>query len=55
MCATDQVHVMFLQEPRDNVWAKGERNTAVILTPAGDILVRVRPQEIAEEATVGDL
>ena len=51
----DEVHVVFLQEAGDDVWAKGERDTAVVLGPAGDVLVRIGPEQIAEETAVGDL
>lgn len=51
----DEVHVMFLQEARYDVWTKGEGNTAVVFTPAGDILIRVRPEQIAKETAVGNL
>jgi hypothetical protein len=51
----DEVHVVFLQEARDDIWAEREGDTAIVLGPAGDVLVGVRPQEIAEEAAVGDL
>ncbi len=46
---------MFLQEAGHDVWAKGERDTAVVLGPAGDVLVGVGPEQIAEETAVGDL
>lgn len=51
----DEVHVVFLQEAGDDVWAKGEGDAAVVLGPAGDVLVRIGPEQIAEEAAVGDL
>lgn len=51
----DQVHVVFLEESRDNIRAEGERDTTVVLAPASDVLVGVRPQEIAEQTTVGNL
>ena len=46
---------MFLQEARYNVWTESERDTTVVFTPAGDILIRVRPEQIAEETAVGNL
>jgi len=46
---------MFLQEPRNNIGAKGERDTAIVLAPAGDVLVGIRPQQVAEQATVRNL
>jgi len=55
MCTADQVHVVFLQESRDNVWSKGERHTAVVFAPARDVLVGVGPQKVAEQTAVRDL
>ena len=55
MCTADQVHVMFLQEARNNIRTEGEGYTAVVLAPAGNVLVGIRPQKIAEKAAVGDL
>ena len=55
MCATDEVHVVLLEEAGDNVRAEGEANTTVVLGPSGDVLVGVGPQEIAEETAVGNL
>lgn len=55
MRAADQIHVVFLKEPRDNVWTEGEGDTSVVFAPPSDVLVRIRPQEIAEQAAIGDL
>lgn len=55
MRTADQVHVVFLEESRHNVRPKGERHTTVILAPACDVLVRVRPQKIAEQAAIRNL
>jgi hypothetical protein len=55
MSATYEVHVVLLQEAGYNVWTKREADTSVVLTPTGDVLIRIRPQEIAKESTVGNL
>lgn len=55
MRAAYQIHVVFLEEARYHVGAECEGDTTVVLAPTRDILVRVRPQKIAKEATVGDL
>lgn len=55
MGTADKVHVVFLQETRDDVRTEREGDTTVVLGPASDILVRVGPQKIAEEAAIGDL
>lgn len=46
---------MFLEEARHNVGAESEANTSVVLTPSGDVFVRVGPQEIAEESAIRNL
>jgi hypothetical protein len=51
----DQVHVVFLQEARDNVRTECETDTSVVFAPASDVLVRIGPQEIAEKTAVRDL
>jgi hypothetical protein len=40
---TDEIEVMLLQELLNPVRTKGIGNTPVILTPAVDVFVRVRP------------
>jgi hypothetical protein len=47
MRTANQVHVMLLQKARDYVRAKSERHTAIVLTPAGNVLIRIGPQKIA--------
>ena len=46
---------MFLQETRDNVRSKGERDTTIVFGPPGDVLVGIRPEQIAQQAAVRDL
>ena len=53
--AADEVHVVFLQEPRHHIGAKGEGYSTVIFAPPGNVLVGVGPKKIAKEATVGNL
>lgn len=55
MRTTDEVHVVFLEEARDDVGTEREGDATVILGPACDILVRIRPQQVAEKTAVGDL
>jgi len=50
-----QIHVVFLQEPGNHVRAEGEGDTTVILAPTSNVLVRIRPQQVAEEAAIGNL
>ncbi len=46
---------MLLQKARDDVGAECEGDAAVVFAPAGDVLVGVAPEEIAEQAAIGDL
>ena len=41
MSSANKVHVVLLQEAGNDIGSEGERHTAVVFTPAGDILVRV--------------
>jgi hypothetical protein len=50
MRSTNQVHIVLLQEPRNDIRAESERYTSVILRPACDVLVGIGPEEIAEKA-----
>jgi hypothetical protein len=52
---TYEVHIMFLEEPGNDIGAKGEGDTAIVLAPARDVLVRIRPKKIAEQAAVRNL
>ena len=52
MGPTDEVQVVLLKELGDNLRAERERHTAVVLTPANHIFVRVRPQQVTEQSLV---
>ena len=55
MRAAYQIHVMLLQEAGDDVRAEGEGDAAVVFAPAGDVLVGIGPEEVAEQTAVRDL
>ena len=55
MRTANEVNVVALQELGHDVRAKGEAHAAVVLAPAANVLVRVRPQQVAQEARVGDV
>jgi len=55
MSSTDEVHVVFLQEPGNDVRSKSEGNSSIVLAPAGDVLVRIRPQEITEKTRIRNI
>jgi hypothetical protein len=46
---------MFLQESRHYIGAESEGDPTIVLAPTRDVFVRVGPQEVTQEATVGDL
>jgi hypothetical protein len=46
---------VFLEEARYDIGAEGEGDTAIVLAPACDVLVRVGPEQIAKQTAVGDL
>jgi hypothetical protein len=48
MCSTDQVHVVFGQEPRHHVGTEGKGDASIVFAPASDVLVRIGPQQVAE-------
>ena len=41
MRTTDEVHIVLLQESRDDIRAEGEGHASVVLAPSSDILVRI--------------
>jgi len=53
--AADEVEVVGLEELVDDVVAEGVGHTAGVAAPAGYRGVRVGPEEVAEEALVGDV
>lgn len=55
MSPADQIHVMLLKEARHHVRAEREADTSVVFAPACNILVGVRPQQVAKETAIGDL
>ena len=53
--SADEVKVMAAQELGNHVLPEGEGHAAVVLAPAHDVLVGVRPQQVAQQARVGDV
>lgn len=53
MCATYEVQVVLMQELGDHVGTERVRDAAVVLAPTHHVLVRVRPEEVAQQALVG--
>jgi len=49
MSSADQIHIVFLQEPRDDIRAEREGNTSVVLAPSGDVLVGIRPKQVTKQ------
>lgn len=52
MSSTYEIQIMFMEKLSNHFSTKCEGHSSVIFTPAQDILVRVRPQEITQEALV---
>ena len=52
MRPADEVEVVLVQKLGDYLWAEGEGDAAVVLTPAGSILLRVCPEKVTQEARV---
>ena len=46
---------MLVQEFVDNICTEGERYTSVVFCPAGNVLFRIGPKQIAKEASIGDI
>lgn len=55
MRATNEIHVVFLQESRHHIWSKGKRHASVVFAPASNVFIGVRPQKIAQKTTVRNL
>ena len=55
MCSAYEVEVVSVEELGDDVGAEREGDAAVVLSPPLHVLVRVRPQEVAQQASVGDV
>ena len=55
MGTADEIHVVLLEEAGDDVRSECEGDTTVVLAPPGDVLIGVRPQQVAEQAAVRDL
>lgn len=50
--SADEIEIMTRQESADDVGAERKRNTAVVVAPAVDFLIGIRPEEITEETRV---
>jgi len=52
MRTADQVQLVPVQELGDHIHAEREAHTAIVLAPALNILVRIAPQEVAQQPGV---
>ena len=50
-----EIHIMLLEEARHNVRPECEGDSTVIFTPTRYIFVRIRPEQIAKQATIRNL
>ena len=46
---------MLLKESGHNVGAERERDTTIVFAPSCDVFIRIRPEQIAQEAAVRNL
>lgn len=53
--AADQVHVVLLQESRDDIGSERKGHTTVVFAPAGNILVGVGPEQVAKQTAIRNL
>ena len=55
MGAADQIYIVVLEEVRHHVSAEDEAHSSLVFRPARHALLRVGPQQVAEQALVGHL
>ena len=53
MRTANEVEIVLLEEFFYNVCTEGERNASIVLAPTGDALLGIRPQQIAQKASIG--
>ena len=53
MSATYEIHVVSVEELGDDVGAERERDASIVLAPALHVLVRIGPEQVAQETRVG--
>lgn len=52
MGTADEVQIVLMQELGHHFWAKGKWHTSVVLSPAQNILVWIRPEQITQQTLV---
>ena len=52
MCSANQVDFVLVVELAHDVFAKGEADSAIIVTPVGHFFVGVRPKQVTKQARV---
>ena len=55
MSTANQVKIVLMKELGNNILAEGEGDTTVVLTPSINVLIRVRPEKIAKQASIGNI
>lgn len=48
MCSANEIKIVSIQEFADDISPKREADTTVVLAPTMNVLVGVRPEEVAE-------
>lgn len=55
MSSTNEIDVVFLIESRNYLLAESEGDTSVIFSPSLNILVGIRPEQVAEKTSVRNI
>lgn len=55
MSSANKIHIVFLEETRDNIRTESKRNTSIVFTPSSNILIGIRPQKITEKTAVRNI
>jgi hypothetical protein len=55
MRAANEVQVVLMQKLRDNVLPERKRDTPIVFAPSVNLLIRIGPEEITQETSIGDI
>ena len=50
-----KIHIVFLEEARDDIGTECERDTTIVLAPTRNVLVWIGPEKVTQETAVGNL
>jgi hypothetical protein len=52
VCSANQVKIMLLKKLGHNIRSKSETDATLVLVPTSDVFVRVRPQQVTDQASI---